>query len=54
LECFAGFENLTKLDISYCPNIKQGLESLEKIKKLECRGTVYEKALKSFGGDVQS
>lgn len=46
--------NLTELDISYCPNIREGLESLESLERLECKETVYEKQLKSFGGDARA
>jgi len=47
-------ENLIELDISYCPNIKQGLESLKELEKCEAKETIYEKQLKGFGGDVKA
>jgi len=54
LEKINALKNLTELDISHNPAIQQGLESLEKLEKLECKGTVYEKQLKGFDGDVKS
>ncbi|CFW92974.1 protein of unknown function [endosymbiont DhMRE of Dentiscutata heterogama] len=47
-------EKLTKLDISYNPNIKLGLENFENLEEVEVKGTVYEKSLKSFNGDVKA
>lgn len=52
LEDLETLAELTELDISYCSQIKTGLEKLPKLEKLTCRGTSYEKQLKSFGGDV--
>ncbi|CAG8471953.1 33643_t:CDS:10 [Gigaspora margarita] len=43
-----GLENLTKLDISYNPNIKLGLENFENLEEAKVKGTNYEKSLKSF------
>ncbi|CAG8437541.1 6962_t:CDS:2 [Ambispora leptoticha] len=47
-------ENLTELDISYNPNLKEGLEDLETLEKIKGKGTVYEEKLKKVGGDFQA
>lgn len=54
LEELKELENLTKLDISYNPNIKLGLETIKNLEKVAVKGTNYERSLKSFNGDVQA
>ncbi|MCE8163418.1 MAG: hypothetical protein I3273_05035 [Candidatus Moeniiplasma glomeromycotorum] len=54
LKLLEGLTGLKELDISYCPNIRQGLESLENLEKLTAKDTIYEKQLKSFHGDVRA
>ena len=54
LKKLEGLESLIKLDVSYNPNLKIGLESIKNLEEIEAKGTVYEKSLKSFNGDIQA